>query len=203
MISKGIKITVLICIDTYSLSRESFGKPRLGSPSLVTPVTCTPSVVLGAAKDRDRALLLWQRNGSLGCICFFFLATKSDQVQNFPLGNKGQSQIKICFWNCEVWTDLFAPAPAAQGISYPPPSPLRMPCTDTTPGTALQRIFLHGVHPSAGTLPTSSGPHFDTMQKKPSGCLKPISKIHCSRDKRCVFKRPILRDTKRYLWDSS
>lgn len=55
----------------------------------------------------------------------------------------------------------------------------------------------------AGTLPTSSGPHFDTMQKKPSGCLKPTSKIHCSRDKRCVFKRPISRDTKRYLWDSS
>lgn len=71
MISKGIKITVLICIDTYSPSRESSGKPRLGSPSLVTPVTCTPSVVLGAAKDRDRALLLWQRDGSLECICFF------------------------------------------------------------------------------------------------------------------------------------
>lgn len=136
-------------------------------------------------------------------LLFLFWLKKSDQVQNFPLGNKGQSQIKICFWNCEVWTDLFAPAPAAQGISYPSPSPLRMPRTDTTPGTALQRVFHHGVHPSAGTLPTSSGPHFDTMQKKPSGCLKPISKIHCSRDKRCVFKRPISRDTKRYLWDSS
>lgn len=103
MISKGIKITALICIDTHSLSRESFGKPGLGSPSSVTAVTCTPSVLLGAAKDRDRALLLWQRDGSLGCICFSsFLAIKSDQVQNFPLGNKGQSQIKICFRNCEV-----------------------------------------------------------------------------------------------------
>ncbi|KAF4803330.1 hypothetical protein TURU_017082 [Turdus rufiventris] len=34
------------------LCRESFGKPGLGSPSSVTAVTCTPPVVLGAAKDR-------------------------------------------------------------------------------------------------------------------------------------------------------
>lgn len=87
MISKGIKIKALICIDPYSLSRESFGKPGLGSPSLVTPVTCTPPVVLGAAQHRDRALLLLQRDGSLGLSCFF-LAIKSDQVQNFPLGKK-------------------------------------------------------------------------------------------------------------------
>lgn len=52
----------------------------------------------------------------------YFLAIKSNQIQNFPLGNKGQSQMKICFWNCEVWTDLFAPAPAAQGISQPSPA---------------------------------------------------------------------------------
>lgn len=75
MISKGIKITALICLDPYSLSRESFGKPGLGSPSLATPVTCTPPV-LGAAQDRDRALLLWQRDGSLGLNCFFFFGYK-------------------------------------------------------------------------------------------------------------------------------
>lgn len=130
----------------------------------------------------------------------FFFGYKTDQVQNFPLGNKGQSQIKIRSWNREVWTDPFAPAPAARGISYPSPSPLRIPRTDTTPGAALQRME-----------PTLRLGHFQPARvhiltwckKKPSGCLKPICKIHCSRDKRCVFKRPIPRDTKRYLWDSS
>lgn len=127
-----------MCTDTYSLSRESFGKPGLGSPSVATPVTCTPPVVLGAAKDRDRALLRWQRDGSLGCICFFilfffWLKKNSDRVQNFPLGNKGQSQIKTCFWNWEVWTDLLAPAPAARGVSYPSPSPHGHNTWDSTP----------------------------------------------------------------------
>lgn len=137
------------------------------------------------------------------CICFFFFGYKiwsSTELSSWKQRSIPNCQ---CFWNWKVWTDLFASAPAAQGISYPTPSPLRIPRTDTTPRTALQRICHHGVHPSTGTLPTSSGPHFDMMQKNPAACLKPISKIHCSRDKRCVFKRPISRDTKRYLWDSS
>lgn len=83
-----------------------------------------------------------------------------------------------------------------------PQAPFGSPTRTQHLGQHSRGSATHGVHPSAGTLPTSSGPHFDMMQKKPSACLKPISKIHCPRDKRCVFTRPIWRDTKRYLWDS-
>lgn len=97
MISKGIKITALICIHPYSLSRGSFGKPGLGSPSLVTPVTCTPPVVLEAAQDRDRALLLWQRDGSLGLNCFLFGYKNLIKYRTFLLETRVNPKLRYAF----------------------------------------------------------------------------------------------------------